>query len=204
MKKYWLPSLLVFIAVIGSLWSYPQLPANVITSSVDRDVSSSKWFILCMIPIVMLIVASSVALIPALGLDKKSPRTVGPLKAILNGTLFGLLLVHGFVLAYGIGYQINLNVISPLITGIVFIVTGNYIPQVKQNQFTGVKTSYYTDNDKIIRKSQLFMARVLVVGGILMLISTVVPGGTLLPVYIVLLLLTLIVSTGGYYIYFKR
>jgi uncharacterized membrane protein len=204
MRKDWLPWAFVLLAVIGSVWSFPHLPDHIMTSTVNHGASASKWLILCMIPAVMVVVAGCTALIPALGLDNKSPRTVEPLKAILNGTLLGLLLVHGLILAYGMGYQIELNVISPLITGVVFIAVGNFIPQVRQKQMPGVEASSWSDNGKNINKSQLFMARVYLVGGILMLISTVVPGGASIPVFIVLLLLTVIVSTGGYYKYFKR
>lgn len=207
MKKFWFPVLLFIIAVLASGWSYPQLPENIISASkYQRDSTATpKEFIVSMIPVMMFFMLVCMALIQKLGLNKKNPRSVGPVNAILNGVIFILLPVHGLVLAYGIGNPFNVDIIAPLVTGAVFIVIGNFVPRVRGNLGSSLATSVYDTNNGIeIRKSHLFMGRVYVSGGFIMLVSTLVPGGASLPIFITLLLLTVIISIIGYYTKLQR
>ncbi|MFT9816630.1 hypothetical protein [Lysinibacillus sp. NPDC056185] len=202
MKKYLFSLLIFIIAVIASIWSYPQLPENIISASKYQSDSNAtpREFIVSMIPVMMILVFVCMALIQRLGLNKKSPRSVEPVNAILNGVILILLPVHGLVLAYGMGNPFNVDIIAPLVTGAVFIVIGNFIPRMRGNIGSSLATSVYDTNTGIeIRKSQLFMGRVYVAGGFIMLVSTLVPGGASLPVFITLLLLTVMISLIGYY-----
>ncbi|MGE7998046.1 hypothetical protein ACQKOF_05115 [Lysinibacillus sp. NPDC093190] len=202
MKKYLFSLLLFIIAVIASVWSYPQLPESIISTSKYQSDSTAtpREFLVSMIPVMMILVLVCMALIQKLGLNKKSPRSVEPVNAILNGIILILLPVHGLVLAYGMGIPFNVDIIAPLVTGAVFIVIGNFIPRVRGNLGSSLAASVYdTDNGIEIRKSHLFMGRVYVASGFIMLVSTLVPGGASLPVFITLLLLTVIISIIGYY-----
>ncbi|MEY9970667.1 putative membrane protein [Lysinibacillus sp. RC46] len=202
MKKYLFSLLIFIIAVIASIWSYPQLPENIISASKYQSDSNAtpREFIVSMIPVMMILVFVCMALIQRLGLNKKSPRSVEPVNAILNGVILILLPVHGLVLAYGMGNPFNVDIIAPLVTGAVFIVIGNFIPRMRGNIGSSLATSVYDTNTGIeIRKSHLFMGRVYVAGGFIMLVSTLVPGGASLPVFITLLLLTVMISLIGYY-----
>ncbi|MGE8005113.1 hypothetical protein [Lysinibacillus sp. NPDC093216] len=202
MKKYLFSLLIFIIAVIASIWSYPQLPENIISASKYQSDSNAtpREFIVSMIPVMMILMFVCMALIQRLGLNKKSPRSVEPVNAILNGVILILLPVHGLVLAYGMGNPFNVDIIAPLVTGAVFIVIGNFIPRMRGNIGSSLATSVYDTNTGIeIRKSHLFMGRVYVAGGFIMLVSTLVPGGASLPVFITLLLLTVMISLIGYY-----
>ncbi|MGG2106645.1 hypothetical protein [Lysinibacillus pakistanensis] len=207
MKKFWFPVLLFIISVLASGWSYPQLPENIISASKYQHDSTAtpKEFIVSMIPVMIFFMLVCMALIQKLGLNKKNPRSVGPVNAILNGVILILLPVHGLVLAYGMGNPFNVDIIAPLVTGAVFIVIGNFIPRVRGNLGSSLATSVYDTNNGIeIRKSHLFMGRVYVSGGFIMLVSTLVPGGASLPIFITLLLLTVIISIIGYYTKLQR
>lgn len=63
-----------------------------------------------------------------------------------------------------------------LVLSVLFIVIGNYIPKLKKNRVSGVKTKYSQSSDDAWMKSQRFGGRLLVVGGITSLVVCLVPG----------------------------
>lgn len=65
-----------------------------------------------------------------------------------------------------------------LVLSVLFIVIGNYIPKLKKNRVSGVKTKYSQSSDDAWMKSQRFGGRLLVVGGITSLVVCLVPGNS--------------------------
>ena len=63
-----------------------------------------------------------------------------------------------------------------LVLSVLFIIIGNYLPKLKINRVSGVKTKYSQSSDDAWMKSQRFGGRLLVVGGITSLIVCLMPG----------------------------
>lgn len=63
-----------------------------------------------------------------------------------------------------------------LVLSVLFVVIGNYIPKLKKNRVSGVKTKYSQSSDDAWMKSQRFGGRLLVVGGTTSLIVCLIPG----------------------------
>lgn len=63
-----------------------------------------------------------------------------------------------------------------LVLSVLFIIIGNYLPKLKKNRVTGVKTKYSQSSDDAWMKSQRFGGRLLVIGGITSLIVCLIPG----------------------------
>lgn len=63
-----------------------------------------------------------------------------------------------------------------LVLSVLFIIIGNYLPKLKKNRVTGVKTKYSQSSDDAWMKSQRFGSRLLVIGGITSLIVCLIPG----------------------------
>ena len=63
-----------------------------------------------------------------------------------------------------------------LVLSVLLIIIGNYLPKLKINRVSGVKTKYSQSSDDAWMKSQRFGGRLLVVGGITSLIVCLIPG----------------------------
>ena len=63
-----------------------------------------------------------------------------------------------------------------LVLSVLFIIVGNYIPKLKKNRVSGVKTKYSQSGEDAWMKSQRFGGRLLVLGGIASLIVCLIPG----------------------------
>lgn len=63
-----------------------------------------------------------------------------------------------------------------LVLSVLLIIIGNYLPKLKKNRVTGVKTKYSQSSDDAWMKSQRFGGRLLVIGGITSLIVCLIPG----------------------------
>lgn len=63
-----------------------------------------------------------------------------------------------------------------LVLSVLFIILGNYMPKLKKNRVSGVKTKYSQSSDDAWMKLQRFGGRLLVMGGIVVLIVCLLPG----------------------------
>lgn len=63
-----------------------------------------------------------------------------------------------------------------LVLSVLFIIIGNYLPKLKKNPVSGVKTKYSQSSDDAWMKSQRFGGRLLAIGGIASLIVCLIPG----------------------------
>lgn len=63
-----------------------------------------------------------------------------------------------------------------LVLSVLFIIIGNYLPKLKKNRVSGVKTKYSQSSDNAWMKSQRFGGRLLIVEGIVSLVVCLIPG----------------------------
>lgn len=63
-----------------------------------------------------------------------------------------------------------------LVLSVLFIIIGNYLPKLKRNLVSGVKTKYSQSSDDAWMKSQRFGGRLLAIGGSASLILCLIPG----------------------------
>ena len=63
-----------------------------------------------------------------------------------------------------------------LVLFVLLIIIGNYLPKLKINRVSGVKTKYSQSSDDAWMKSQRFGGRLLAIGGITSLIMYLIPG----------------------------
>ncbi|GEM_PF-3729601 len=200
MKKVLFPLLLLIVSVTASVWLYPSLPDVLTLNARYNAVSLSKLTAVSIMPALLLILPLLTLTIAAAARRSRSfSRTERPLFAIMNAVYLGLLLVHALILAYGMGYGVDEQLIAPLITGIVFIAVGNYLPLVSGGSYSedGHGSSPASDP---WRKNRRRMALFFVGGGLLMLLSAFLPGAFLLPAFIVLVVATSVAAACASYL----
>lgn len=195
-------------AVALSLWGYPQLPDQVAIHwgpSGQPDDYSSREFAVFFMPVLMILMFFLIRVLPKIDPKKKNyPRFQGSLDIIMLATLLLLLVVHGMVIGTGLGYDIPMMVVVPLMIGALFVVIGNVMPRFRYNYFVGIRTPWTLSNEQVWTKSHAASGKIFFFGGLILMACALIPGSYMVPVMIVILVVipvsTLIVS----YYYFKN
>lgn len=73
------------------------------------------------------------------------------------------------IFGYSLGYQINSDIISNLLLGVLFIVLGHYLPKVKQNKTIGYRVSWTLNSKENWRKTNRLGGWIFVICGIIFL-----------------------------------
>lgn len=77
---------------------------------------------------------------------------------------------------WGMGIEIPIDRILPVILGIVFVLIGNYFPKCRRNYTTGIKTPWALDSDENWRKTHHMAAFLWIAAGMVMIAQVFLPG----------------------------
>ena len=77
------------------------------------------------------------------------------------------LVVSALVYAAALGYGIRVEVVMPLLVGVMFVIVGNLLPKCPQTYTMGIKLPWTLESEENWNKTHRFAGKVWVVGGIL-------------------------------------
>lgn len=83
--------------------------------------------------------------------------------------------LHWVTIAIAMGYDLNVSRLVTIGIGVLFMIIGNYMTQLRHNYFVGIKTPWTLANEEVWRKTHRVGGVVFVLTGILMGISTFLP-----------------------------
>lgn len=117
----------------------------------------------------------------------------------------GFCIVCGWAMVgRGLGYDLKIQVIIPVLVGVLFLVLGNYMPQVRSNYFMGVRTPWALDNEYVWKKTQKFGGMMLCVMGMVFLLMSLMPARIQSVILVPLLLIACFsVYPYSYWVYRK-
>ncbi|MEK5449888.1 SdpI family protein [Paenibacillus sp. FSL R7-0331] len=79
------------------------------------------------------------------------------------------------------------------VIGVLFIALGNYMPQIKDNYFTGIKTPWTLASPEVWRKTHRFSGYMWVASGVLLMLAAFLPATLSISLIITALLIAVIV-----------
>lgn len=77
------------------------------------------------------------------------------------------LVVCSLVYSSALGYALNVEIIMPLLVGLMFLVVGNWLPKCTQSYTMGIKLPWTLANEENWNKTHRFAGKVWVIGGII-------------------------------------
>ena len=197
-------SLTTLIPILVGLLLWDKLPEQVpyhwnINGEVDSWVSKTQAVFL--MPVVMLAlhwvcVFASTADPKSKNYHPKSIQLVLWICPILN------LVINTMVYGTALGYTISVELLMPLIMGVMFIFIGNLLPKMRQSYTMGIKLPWTLNNEENWNKTHRLAGKIWVGGGIVML-STALWGNFWIQM-IVTLALVLIPTVYSYCLYRKQ
>jgi uncharacterized membrane protein len=106
------------------------------------------------------------------------------------------------VYATALGYGINVEIIMPLLVGLMFIIVGNLLPKCRQSYTLGIKLPWTLHNEENWNKTHRLAGKLWVVGGIITMASALI--GSFWILLSVLILMVAIPTIYSYCLYRKQ
>ena len=102
------------------------------------------------------------------------------------------------------GYSVPIEVIMPLVMGVLFVIVGNWLPKCQQTYTMGIKLPWTLANEENWNATHRFGGKVWFFGGIASMVSALVGSTWLLMAILVLMCLLPTIYSYRYYIKYER
>lgn len=149
-KRLILTTVICLLPIMAGLILYSRLPERVPTHfdfSGTPDGWSSRPFAVFGLP--CLLAALNVFLYACLNRDPKRANMSGALKTVSQWSLPVLsVLCYGLTLTAALGYPSRIEIVVPLLTGILLLVIGNYLPKTKQSYTMGIRLPWTLQSEE--------------------------------------------------------
>ncbi len=208
MRRRWFGLVIAALAVVVSIWAYPQLPPTIATHwnvGGTADGFSSRATAVLIMPLVIIGLTGLFNVLP-----KLDPRRANYAKfidtywLIANAVILFILIGHGMIIATGLGYPVKVDRFMPIGIGLLFVVLGNYLTRVEPNWFIGIRTPWTLSSDTVWRKTHRTGGWLMVVGGFVLAASVFLPQGAFLPLLIAAILIVAVIPVVQSYILWTR
>ena len=170
--------ILCVLAFLGHMLLYPSLPEIVPTHwGFDGEVNGysekSTTIFLALLPLLLTILFQVIPKIDPRGKNyEKHEKAYDIFRFILILFLIGMI---GMTDAAILGYPVAINRLIPVGVGILFLVIGNYMPQIRNNYTLGIRTPWALENEWVWRKTHAMGGIVFCITGILFILSGIFP-----------------------------
>ena len=203
LKTIILTSLITLLPILIGIILWDQLPESLPTHwnvSGNIDGWSSKTFVVFALPFIML--AMHLFVIISTLADPKRQNHPGKMLHIVYWLVPVMSVVLTALTYYtGMGKDIPMETIAPIIAGILFIALGNYMPKCRQNYTIGVKLPWTLNSEENWNKTHRLAGWVFVFGGTV--ITVLGFFGLTWPLLAVLPILIIVPSVYSYILYRK-
>lgn len=173
LKTEIIPIIFIALAAASSYYFYNHFPERV---PVHWDINGrpngwgSRAEGAFAIPIVSLVMYFVFFLIPFLDPKKDRYEQFGKAYHVFKGVLVSFMsLLYFFASMNALGYNYRIDILVPVMIGILFIVIGNYMSKIKPNWFMGIRTPWTLSSEENWNKTHRLGAKIFVIGGVLMM-----------------------------------
>lgn len=199
-----LTSAILLVPMVIGLILWNKLPERVPmhwNAVGEVDGWGSRSMLVFGLPMILISVQWLCALITSL--DPKSRDLKGKLAHLVLWICpFISLLSHTLVYAKILGYDLAVEIIMPLVFGLMFMVIGNLLPKCKQSYTLGIKLPWTLANEENWNKTHRMGGKLWVVGGAVMAATAVF--GSFVLFFSIVLLMVVVPTVYSYLLYRKQ
>lgn len=200
-------AVLLIIAVISPLF-YFRLPSVVPTHwglYGQPDGWGPSWFAAFFFPLIIIAIYLLLTYIPRIDPKKERytefSREYGMFKVTIILFLAVLYVLTSFA---GMGYAVKIDVVVPLMVGILFVTLGNYFDKIKSNWFFGIRTPWTLSSESVWNKTHKLGSRLFVLGGIIIALGAFLPAILKFVSFLVVIGVLVIVPMIYSYVLYKK
>ncbi|MCQ6282757.1 SdpI family protein [Bacillus sp. EB600] len=176
-KLFYITLIISFIPLIVNLIAYPHMPDKVpvhwgITGEPNRYGSKMEQIMLSVLPLVLFLLLN---FLPSIDPKKESYKKHTSAFSIINFVIILFLIIMNLMgLFSALGYNMQFQKVLPVLLGILFIVLGNFMTQLRHNYFFGFRTPWTLASEYVWKKTHRFGGYVFVVIGLVPLSSIII------------------------------
>jgi uncharacterized membrane protein len=180
MKKHIFPLILIGATILVWLVAFPNLPEQVPTHwNFNGEINgySTKLSAMLLQIAIMVLLYFSALFMPNIDPRKANYQYfIKGYKTIYNSLLAIFFVLNILMIMNGLDHDIPMSAVGTLVIGVIFIILGNFLPQIRSNFFIGVRTPWTLSNDEIWRKTHRFMGKIFFAAGIILILATFFSG----------------------------
>ncbi|MCM3018662.1 SdpI family protein [Priestia megaterium] len=181
MKKHVFPLGITLLTLVAWLIALPHLPATMPIhwgANGEADGFATKINAMILTVGIMVLIYFIIAFVPRIDPRKENYKYFSKTyNIVLNAVLLLFFFVNMSTILQGLGYNVPMSYIAPIMAGLVFIIIGNYLQRVRSNYFMGIRTPWTLSNETVWKKTHRLSGKIFFIGGLLILISAFLPDG---------------------------
>ncbi|WP_280166200.1 SdpI family protein [Priestia aryabhattai] len=181
MKKHVFPLSITLLTLVAWLVALPHLPATMPIhwgANGEADGFATKINAMILTVGIMVFIYFVIAFVPRIDPRKENYKYFSKTyNILLNAVLLLFFFVNMSTILQGLGYNVPMSYIAPIMAGLVFIIIGNYLQRVRSNYFMGIRTPWTLSNETVWKKTHRLSGKIFFIGGLLILISAFLPDG---------------------------
>ena len=176
-RKNWkvlvITSVITLLPILAGLLLWDRLPEQMPThwnAAGEVDGWSSKPFAVFGLPLIML--AAQWLCTLGTGADPKKnnhPQKIVHLVLWIIPILSVVL--HAVTYATALGKEVRMEMVMPVLMGLMFAIIGNYLPKCKQNYTIGIKIPWTLNSEENWNKTHRFAGRIWFVCGLAIMLT---------------------------------
>ena len=197
LKTLIITSIIILLPILAGVILWDKLPEQIPThwnANGEVDDWSSKAFAVFGLPCIML----ALQWLCALG-TAADPKKANHPQKILHLVLWIIPVISVFLFALtyvaAFGKEVRMELVMPLLVGLVLTIVGNYLPKCKQNYTIGIKIPWTLNSEENWNKTHRFAGRLWVVCGLALMLTGFFGGfWVFLPIVLVMVLVPMLYS----------
>lgn len=158
LKVLILTTVVMLLPILAGIILWNQLPEQMPThwnAAGEIDGWSSKPFAVFVLPLIM-VAAQWLCMLGTAADPKKNNHSEKVLHLILWIVPALSVVLHAVTYATALGYAVPIEVVMPVLIGLIFTIIGNYMPKCKQNYTIGIKIPWTLDNEENWNRTHRF------------------------------------------------
>jgi len=178
-QEQWI-SIIVILAFLSSTTGFILIPEHIIDThwnvNGEADGTMTKFWGLFLLPLIMIITSLFLIYLPKLDPLKKNVKSFSSqYHNFVILIMLYLLLTHLFTIFWNLGYRMPMNYFIMILTGILFLWIGNFLPHTKRNWFIGIRTPWTLSDDYVWEKTHDAGSRGFIALGLIIILTIFLP-----------------------------
>ena len=171
-------SIVILLPILAGVILWNQLPDPMPThwnAAGEIDGWSSKAFAVFGLPWI-LVAAQWLCMLGTAADPKKKNHPEKIIHLVLWIIPVLSVVIHTFVYLIALGYGVRMEVVMPILVGLIFTIIGNYLPKCKQNYTIGIKIPWTLSSEVNWNKTHRFAGWLWTFSGIVIMLSGIFGG----------------------------
>ena len=197
LKTLIITSIVILLPILAGIFLWNQLPDPMPShwnASGEIDGWSSKPFAVFGLPLILL-AAQWLCMLGTAADPKKNNHPEKIMHLVLWIIPVLSVVMHTVVYLIALGYGVRMEMVMPVLIGVIFTIIGNYMPKCKQNYTIGIKIPWTLDNEENWNKTHRFAGFLWTACGVLIMLTGFIGGiWVFLPITFLMVLAPIIYS----------